>query len=319
MKSRVLISAPYVMPVLDIYRRRLEEAGCELVIARVRERLTEGELLELIKDVDGIICGDDQITAKVLDAAPRLKVISKWGTGIDSIDKVAAAARGIPVRNTPDAFTEPVADTVLGYMLLFARGLARMDQDMRNGLWEKPQLFALKEKTLGIIGVGNIGRAVGRRAAAFGMRILGCDPVIPERGYLDAVGMSIVNRERLLEESDFVSLHPDLNETSRSLIDAAALKRMRSSGYLINTSRGPVVVESALAQALDERRLAGAALDVYEREPLPADSPLRRHSNCLLSPHNANSSPSSAARVHENTILNLLRVLAPAAVGPTDA
>src|SRR5262249_20332042 len=153
-------------------------------VADVDERLSEEQLLRYVGDIDGIICGDDRLTARVLTAAPRLKVISKWGTGIDSIDRVAAAALGITVCNTPDAFSLPVADTTLGYMLCFARGLTAMALQMREGGWQKIPGFTLRERTLGIIGVGNVGRAVARLARAFGMRILGTDPVIPPRDVL---------------------------------------------------------------------------------------------------------------------------------------
>ena len=187
-KPKVLVSAPYAMPVIGRFRSELEAAGCEVVVAKVEERLEEPELLKVIGDISGLICGDDRVTDKVLAAAPKLKVISKWGTGIDSIDKEACAKRGVLLRNTPNAFTEPVADTVLAWMLCFARKPAEQTEDIRAGRWAKPPLFALGEKTLGIIGVGNIGRAVARRAKAFGTTLLGCDPVRPPDDFLKETG-----------------------------------------------------------------------------------------------------------------------------------
>ncbi|MCA1555985.1 MAG: dihydrofolate reductase, partial [Acidobacteria bacterium] len=161
MTWRVLISAPYLLSSLDEFRSRLESEGVEIVcVPEVRERLSEAELLFLIETIDGVICGDDQFTERVLRQASRLKVISKWGTGIDSIDTRAAAKLGIQVSNTPDAFTDPVADSVLGYMLCFARRLPWMHGNMCRGLWTKPDAVALKECTLGVIGIGNIGKAV---------------------------------------------------------------------------------------------------------------------------------------------------------------
>lgn len=306
MRWRVLISAPYAMPVIDAYRSQLEAAGCEVVVAPVQERLSEEELLPLISDVDGIICGDDRISERVLAAAPRLKVISKWGTGIDSIDVEAAARRGIPVRNTPNAFSEPVADTVMGYILLFARRFDVMDREIRQGHWRKPQLISLCETMLGVIGVGNCGKTVVRRAVAFGMCVLGNDLVEMPADFLASTGIQMVSLEQLLQEADFVSLNPTLNPTSYHLINKDTLALMKPTAYLINTSRGPVVDEPALVEALRERRIAGAALDVFEEEPLPPDSPLRDLDNCLLAPHNANSSPRAWRGVHENTIRNLL-------------
>lgn len=309
MTLRILVSAPYFLPVIDTYRKRLAPDGIELVAADVRERLSEEELLAVIGDMDGIICGDDRITERVLDAAPRLKAISKWGTGIDSIDADAAAQRGISVFRTPNAFSEPVADTVLGYMLIFARQLPRMDRDIRAGVWKKPVLVSLRECTLGVVGVGDCGKAVVRRAIAFGMRVVGNDiAAIPDE-FIEETGIEMVPLARLLEEADFISLNTDLNPTSYHLMSTAEFKRMKSGSYLVNASRGPVVDEAALTEALREGPLAGAALDVFEIEPLPDDSPLRQLDNCLMAPHNANSSPAAWQRVHDNTVKNLLEGL----------
>jgi len=309
MTWRVLISAPKFLSAVEEFRARLESAGIEIVIVPVRERLSENELLEVVETIDGAICGDDRFTEKVLRAAPRLKVISKWGTGIDSIDTGAAAKLGIRVCNTPNAFTDAVADTTLGYVLGFARGLGRMDADVRRGLWIKPDLISLRECTLGVVGVGNIGKAVVRRARAFGTRVIGTDPVAIDPSFLAETGLAMTSLGSLLAESDFVSLHCDLNPTSFHLIGRNELKAMKSSACLINTARGPIVDEAALVDALRERWIAGAALDVFEVEPLPADSPLREFSNCLLATHNANNSPQAVKRVHESTIDNLLTAL----------
>lgn len=309
MKWRVLISAPYLLPVVEEFRARLEAEGVGIIVARVRERLSEAELLPLVGAIDGALCGDDQFTERVLRAAPRLKVISKWGTGIDSIDVRAAARLGIRVCNTPGAFTDAVADTALGYALCFARRLAAMDADVRRGLWVKPEAVSLGECSLGVVGVGNIGQAVVRRACAFGMTVLGTDPRHVPAAFVEETGLIMLPLRALLAESDFVSLHCDLNPTSFRLIGREELAAMRPTAYLINTARGPLVDEPALACALRERRLAGAALDVFEVEPLPDDSPLRALDNCLLAPHNANSSRAARRRVHEVTIANLLGAL----------
>lgn len=309
MKWRVLVSAPYFIPVIEEYRERLSAEGVELIAANVDERLSEEELLEVIGDIDGIICGDDQITKGVMDAAPRLKVISKWGTGIDSIDSEEAKRRGIPVYRTRNAFSEPVADTVLGYILTFARRLPWMDRDIRQGNWEKPRLVSLQECVLGVVGVGDCGKAVVRRAISFGMRVLGNDIRELPDDFLAETGLEVVSLEDLLSKADFISLNPDLNATSYHLIAKNQLDTMKPSAYLINTSRGPVVDEAALIRALQERRIAGAALDVFEEEPLPAESPLRTMDNCLMAPHNANSSVKAWERVHENTVRNLLEGL----------
>ena len=309
MTWRVLISAPYFLPVVEEFRHRLEQEGVEVVTVEVAERLNEEQLLALVGTIDGVICGDDRFTERVLAAAPRLKVISKWGTGIDSIDQDAAAKLGIRVCNTPNAFTNPVADTTLGYILCFARDLLTMDQDVRRGRWAKRDSVALKECTLGVIGVGNVGRAVVHRAHAFGMKLLGNDPVPVSPRFIEETSLRMVDLDQLLKEADFVSLHCDLNPTSFHLIGRGELALMRTSAYLINTARGPLIDEPALVAALSEGQIAGAALDVFEIEPLPADSPLRSFENCLFAPHNANSDLAARRRVHESTIENLLNAL----------
>jgi D-3-phosphoglycerate dehydrogenase len=304
--QRILLSAPYMIPIYERFRPLFEEAGLEVIVAEVRERLSEAELLEFAGKLDGVICGDDQFTRRVLEAAaPRLKVISKWGTGIDSIDGETAAKLGIQVRNSPGAFTEAVADTVLGYILSFARMLPWMDHSMKSGAWSKMPLTALHENSIGVIGVGRIGKAVLRRARSFGARLLGNDIVEVDPGFVSMVGVEMIGLEELLGQADFVSLNCDLNPTSRGLINRERLALMKPKAVLINTARGPIIDQTSLVQALQDGRIAGAGLDVYQDEPLPDDSPLRRMNNVLLGPHNANASPSAWERVHWNTIRNL--------------
>jgi len=309
MRWRVLVSAPYMQPVVDRFRPIFEENDIELVIPPIRERLSEDELLRWIGDVDGAICGDDQFTERVLRAAPKLKVISKWGTGIDSIDQEACRRHGVVVCNTPNAFSKPVADSVMGYILAFARAIPWSTQAMRAGAWEKIPCRSLSECTLGVIGVGNVGREVVRRARAFEMCLLGNDLVAVPPEFLAETGIKMVSLEELLTESDFVSVNCDLNPTSYHLLNGDAFRLMKPEAVLINTARGPIVDEAALVRALQRGQIAGAGLDVFETEPLPADSPLLSMENVLLSAHNANSSPTAWERVHHNTVQNLLQEL----------
>lgn len=305
MTWKVMISAPYMQPVLERFRGIFTQNGIEIVVPEVHERLSEQELLGLMEDIDGVICGDDRFTERVLNSAPRLKVISKWGTGVDSIDADACARRGVLLCNTPNAFTEPVADSVFGYILCFARQLPWMDSDIKGGKWQKPPCRALNECTLGVIGVGNIGKAVVRRARAFGMRLMVND-ILPIPEELQGEGLQNVSKETLLRNSDFVSLNCDLNPTSFHILDRDEFGIMKDTAVVINMARGPLVDEMALVDALQNRRIAGAALDVFEQEPLPEDSPLRGMNNVLLAPHNSNSSPSAWERVHHSTIGNLI-------------
>ena len=303
----ILFSAPYMLPSLDRFRPVFNRYSLDLITPEVHERLEEADLLKHAGQFDGAICGDDRYSARVLEAcAPRLKVISKWGTGIDSIDSEAASRLGIRVCRTLNAFTLPVTDTIMGYLLAFARLQPWMDRGMKSGKWEKLPGRALHECTLGIVGVGVIGKALARRARVFGMTVLGNDIVEIDHVFLAETGVRMTDLDSLLSESDFVSVNCDLNPTSFHLMNTRTLGRMRKTAVLINTARGPVVDEAALVETLKAGTIAGAALDVFEVEPLPSDSPLKQMDNVLLAPHNANSSPAAWERVHWNTIRNLL-------------
>jgi len=307
MSKIVLLSAPYMLPDRARFLPVFSRYGLDVIAPEVSERLEEPELLKLAGQFDGAICGDDRFTPEVLSAcAPRLKVISKWGTGIDSIDREAAAKLGISVRNTPDAFTDAVADSVLGYMLAFARQGPWLNRSMKTGEWKKLVARSLNESTLGVIGVGRIGKAVLRRAQSFGMPLLGNDIIEMPFQFLTEVKVKMTSLEEVLTRSDFISLNCDLNPSSRHLIDGAALAKVKPTAVLINTARGPLIDEPALITALKSKRLAGAALDVFEHEPLPSTSPLRAMDNVMLAPHNSNASPVAWERVHWNTIRNLL-------------
>ncbi|MBN2556267.1 MAG: phosphoglycerate dehydrogenase [Anaerolineales bacterium] len=306
----ILVTAPYLIPFMDRFHHVFEGAGIEVLIPDVEERMEADDLMPYAGQIDGTICGDDRYTSAVIEAfSPRLKVISKWGTGIDSIDQEAARAFGVAVRNTPGAFTDPVSDTVLGYVLAFARRSPWLDREMKAGRWEKIPGMALNESRLGVVGVGKIGKAVLRKAFSFGVELFGNDIVEIDSHFVHDTGVKMTTLEELLESCDFISINCDLNPTSHHLINAAALKHVQPHAVLINTSRGPVVEESALIAALQEGRLGGAALDVFEFEPLSADSPLRSMDQVMLAPHNSNSSPRAWERVHWNTIGNLFSEL----------
>jgi D-3-phosphoglycerate dehydrogenase / 2-oxoglutarate reductase len=306
---KVLVSAPYFQPVIEEFRGEFSRRGIELLLPKVSERLEEAELLELVPDVDGVLCGDDRLTRRVLEKARKLKVICKWGTGIDSIDAEACKDLGIKLRNTLDAFSIPVADSVLGYALCFARRIVDTDRAMKAGEWHKLPGRALSECVFGIVGVGNVGSQVARRAAAFRPRLLGCDLRAIDPELRKETGIEQVSLEELLKASDFVSINCDLNPTSHHLIKKETLDLMRPTAALINTARGPIVREPDLCAALASGKIGFAALDVFEVEPLPLDSPLRGMPNVLLAPHNSNSSPRAWARVHRNTLDQLFAEL----------
>lgn len=309
MSYKVLISAPYMQPVIERFRPIFEQYNIELLIPEVHERLEEADLLPIIGDIDGVIAGDDRFTAKVIQSAPKLKVLSKWGTGIDSFDKVACKEAGVVITNTPNAFSEPVADSVLGYILSFARRLPWMDANMKAGIWDKIPGHALRESTLGVIGVGNVGKAVIKRAYAFGMTIIATDPIQPENDFLERYAVSMLSLDDVLQNADYISTNCDLNPTSEHIMNAETFALMKPTGVLINTARGPLIDENALIEALQSGKIAGVAMDVFEDEPLPSHSQLLQMDNVMLAPHNSNSSPEAWERVHHNSIRNLLREL----------
>jgi len=307
MKYNILLTAPYMIPVVDRFRPVFEKYDMDLIIPDVHERMEESDLLRYAGQFDGAICGDDRYTARVLEACvSRLRVISKWGTGVDSIDAAACSRYGIKLCRTPNAFTLPVADSVLSYILAFARRQPWMDREMKSGRWEKIPGKSLSECTLGVIGVGNIGKAVTRRARAFGMKVYGTDIVEIDPAFLAETGIQMTDLPSLLSTSDYISVNCDLNPTSFHLINSDTLALVNPDAVLINTARGPIVEEQALIEALQVKRLGGAALDVFEHEPLPLESPLLHMDNVLLAPHNSNSSPAAWERVHWGTIRNLL-------------
>jgi D-3-phosphoglycerate dehydrogenase len=306
----VLLTAPYMIPFVDRFKPAFDKYNIDLIVPQVQERMEEADLLKYAGQFDGAICGDDRYTERVIAAcAPRLKVISKWGTGIDSIDAPACSRYEVALRRTTNAFTTPVADSVFGYLLAFARRQPWMDAAMKRGEWEKIPGRALSECTLGIIGIGNIGKAVTRRAKAFGMKVLGTDIVDIDHVFVGETGIQMTDLPTLLSNSDFVSINCDLNPTSHHLMNADTFALMKPSAVILNTARGPIIEEQALIEALQSKRIAGAALDVFEYEPLPLESPLLKMDNVMLAPHNTNSSPAAWERVHWNTIRNLVEGL----------
>ena len=305
--EKILVTCPYMLPYMDRFRPILHAFGYETIEPLVNERYEAEEILQYAHQFVGTLCGDDRYTRDVqLACLPELKVISKWGTGIDSIDQGAAKELGIMIGNTPGAFTVPVTESILGYMLAFARQQPWMDKAMKAGEWKKIPGKTLQESSLGVIGVGRIGKNVLRYAKTFGMKLYSNDIIEIDPDFIAEVGVEMLPLADLLGKADYISLSCTLNPSSYHLINADALKLVHPGAILINTCRGPVVHEAALVDALMAGKLAGAALDVFEEEPLPLDSPLLKMDNVMIAPHNTNSSPFYWERVHWNTLRNLL-------------
>jgi D-3-phosphoglycerate dehydrogenase len=306
MTLRVLLSCPQFQRHVGPYVERLAQLGIEADVPPMVQQLGEEELVGMIGRYDGMIAGDDEVTRRVLEAGTRLKVVSKWGVGTDNIDKAAAAELGIRVTNTPGVFAGEVADVNIGYLVMLARGLHRTDAGARAGGWPKIEGFSLAERTLGIVGLGAIGLALGVRAAAMGMHVVGTDVSSAQQDAAAEVGIRVAALDAVIRESDLLSLCCPLTAENRHMINAESLATMKPGSYLVNAARGPLVDEAALVDALRSGHLAGAALDVFEIEPLPADSPLRGFDSVILGTHNASNTLDAVLRVNEMAFDNLL-------------
>jgi D-3-phosphoglycerate dehydrogenase / 2-oxoglutarate reductase len=275
--------------------RVLREAGC--TTARLQAK-SESELIAGLSQVnpDALIVQWATVTAAVLDAAPRCRFISRLGIGYDMIDVAAATERGVAVANTPDYCVDEVVAHALAMALWLLRGLGRFDAAVRESEWSAiapfPQACRPSETTIGVVGLGRIGAKVARQAVALGFRVLAYDPYVAAPD-----GVRLATFEELLSGSDLITLHAPLNEETWHMVRAETIEMMRPGALLVNTCRGSLVDEAALAEALRAERLAGAALDVFEAEPLPGPSPLRQLPNVLLSPHSAWYSPFSLAEL----------------------
>jgi D-3-phosphoglycerate dehydrogenase len=300
---RVLVTCPPMLGMLEAFRPRFDAAGVALEAPAVTQALGETALCGLVPGCEGWILGDDPASRAVLEAgrAGRLRAVVKWGVGVDNVDFEAARELGIPVANTPGAFGAEVADVALGYLIGLARELFAIDRGVRAGAWPKPRGVSLAGAAVALVGFGDVGRALARRLLALGCRVTAYDPAFRPAPGLEAV--SPARWPEGLGEADFLCLTCALTESSRGLLGAAALARVRRGVRVVNVARGGLVDEAALARALADGTVHSAALDVFEREPLPADSPLRAHAERLvLGSHNASNTGDAVRRASERAI-----------------
>ena len=310
MSWRVLITSKAMVevgqPALDL----LAAAGCRMTFPTEYRPRGGAELEALVKDHDAVLATVDKFSKAVFqsEAARDLKIVSRWGVGYDSIDVAAATQAGVTIAYTPALLDETVADLTFALMLGIARRIPEGDAGMRAGAWRPLWGGNVHGKTLGLVGCGRIGQAVAKRARGFDMRILSYD-VRPSEA-AKAQGVEFVSLDELLAQSDFVSLHAAVTPENRGLIGGAQFKRMKRTAYFINAARGALVDETALANALSDGLIAGAAVDTYDVEPLPAESPLRRAPNLVLSPHQASFTSETGLKVSlaaAQAILDLLQ------------
>jgi len=307
-RAVVLVTARMFGRMTDAAGRRLEEAGYRVRFPDDRNRPARPqEIRGLLDDVEAVIAGVEPWTDDLMAAAPRLRLICRFGVGFDSVDLDAASRRGILVATTPAANHTAVAEHTVALMLAVVRRVARQDAGVKREEWVPEPGPELRGRTLGIIGLGRIGREVADLANAFGMRVLACETA-PDHAFVTGRGISLVDLETLLSNSDVVTLHVPLTPQTRRIIDAAALAKMRPGAYLINTARGGLVDEAALYDALASGRLAGAGLDVTDPEP-PQDWRLARLPQVVMTPHVAGLSTDAIARMEHSAVETTLAVL----------
>lgn len=283
---KVLIAPAPLAGVQAPYLQVLRDGGFEIVYPKETKQLTESELLSVLSGVSAVIAGSEPYTPRVIAAHPQLRVIARAGVGYDAVDTAAATAHGVAVTIAPGTNQDAVAEHTFALILGLAKNIAAQHNALKAGRWERRANLPVRGRTIGIVGLGRIGKAVAVRAAAFGMPILAYEPY-PDAAFIAQYRIQLVPMERLLAESDYVSLHIPLGPEAKYLINRQSLALMKPTAFLVNTARGGLVNEADLLEALKARRIAGAALDVFEEEPPPAKHPLLALDNVLLTPHAA--------------------------------
>lgn len=287
--------------------RILQEAGLE-VTKFFKPGMTEDEVIEKLQGYDAVILGLEPMTARVMEACPQLKVVSRFGVGMDNVDLEAARRLGVRTFNTPGANADAVADYTFGMMLDLARSISVANRDLKAGQVKKYTGYPVYGRTLGIIGLGAIGKGMARRAAGFGMKVIAYD-VFWDEAFAKEHGVQRVELDELYKESDFITLHCGLNEQTRHMIGAAELRAMKPTAFLINNARGGLVDEEALNEALRAGEIAGAGIDAFVTEP-PIGSPLLELDQVVAAPHVAGSSMDSVNNMGIFSARNAVKGLA---------
>jgi len=286
---------------------KLKSFAGSLVFNPAGKPLSQEELIPLLDDCDGCIAGLDYYTSGVIESAKNLKVISRYGIGVDRVDLAAAKAKGIIVCNTPGANTQAVADLAFALLLCAARKVPILDRKTREGQWPRSNGTELYGKTIGIMGLGAIGRAVAKRAAGFSMKVIAYDPFI-NKEYAEANSITAADFDTVIREADFLSLHLPLTEQSRHIISSDVMKAMKKGAIIVNTARGGLIDEDAAYGFLESGHLGGMGLDVYEEEP-PVKSPLFELENVVFTPHTSAHTAEATAAMADISVQNLIDVL----------
>ena len=297
------------MPLSQKYKNLFKKENIDYDTISVNPSLKENQLLKIIHKYDGIICGDDEITKKVIDKAKKLKVISKWGTGLDSIDVNYAKKKNILICNSPKAFVESVTVYAFGLLINLSRGLFKIHSLVMKNKWEKYSGVELLNKNLGIIGFGNIGENIAKVGTAFGMNILINDSNKKLKSKVLRYGYSFISKVKILNKSDFLILATDLNKSSFHLLNFKDFEIIKKNLILINISRGPIINEKALIKYIKNKKIGGIGLDVFENEPLKRNHIFKKFNNAIFGSHNAFNTKEAVNRTNDDCVLNLIKAL----------
>jgi D-3-phosphoglycerate dehydrogenase len=306
---KVLVTCPPMLGMIDEFRPVFEDHGIEITTPDVVQTLSEEALKDLVPQHDGWIIGDDPATREVFTSAKagKLKAAVKWGIGVDNVDFAACEELGIPITNTPDMFGDEVADYAMGYVVALARETYEIDRSVRKGEWIKPRGISLTGKLAALIGFGDIGKSTARRLLAANMKVVAYDPIALDDPELTSVER--IEWPHRIEEADFIVTTCSLTETSHHMLNADVFAKAKQGVRVVNVGRGPVIDESALEHALQSGKVYSAALDVFEKEPLPMDSYLRTHPHCIFGSHNASNTADAVIRTSTIAISKLVDYL----------
>lgn len=300
MVNKILVTTQMMIHDQDRFQDWLIDLGYEVDFVMNEQFLSESECLELEPIYTGWIAGDDEVTSVVIDhLCPQLKIISKWGTGLDSIDISYAKVKGLTIKNSPGAFKDAVGELAVGYLLALTRGIVKTHVSVMSESWPKQQYRTLVGMKVGLVGLGAIGLGVAQRLSALGCEIVYCDPRVNSSVY-KKIGL-----DELCSHCEALVLTCNLNATTHHLVNKEFLSKSKKGLFVINVGRGALIDEAALLCALESNDIGGAALDVYEAEPLPKKSKIRSFDNVILGSHNANNTVCAVEFVHKNTISQL--------------
>lgn len=306
-KFKVVIT-DYDYELVDAEIKMLNAIDAEVITAHCK---TEAEVIEVAKDADGIICQYAPITQYVIEELENCKVVARYGIGFDTIDVKAATEKDIFVCNVTDYCWDEVSDHAFALLMSWGRKIVQQNRAVYNGVWDYKvglPIRRLQEQSLGLVGYGHIPQTLAKKAQAFGMKVIAYDPFIPKQ-IAEETNVELVDLDTLCAQADYISVHTPLNKSTKGIISNQQFKQMKETAFLINTARGPVIDEQALIEALSNKEIAGAGLDVLELEPISEDNPLREMDNVILTPHIAYYSSESELELKQKTAQNIIDVL----------